>query len=871
MNYGKKNASKRQREITGKSAPKKKRAGVRIFKAIILSILLLCVIGVACGGIFLKKIIDDSPEVTPATVRPSGYTTFVYTQDGTELESLVAAGANRIYKTIDQIPEDLQHAFVAIEDERFYDHNGIDLQGILRAGIVGLTSGNFSEGASTLTQQLIKNNVFPNFLEEKTFLDRAERKLQEQYLAVQIEKQMDKQSILELYLNTINLGQSTLGVQAASKRYFDKEVNDLTLAESAVIAAITQNPTGYDPVINPEDNARRQKKVLGNMLAQGYITQEEHDAALAEPVYDQIQAVNAAVKEDISPYSYFVDSLIEQVINDLTDPEGLNYTPTQAYNALYSGGLSIYATQNLGMQQICDEEFSDQSNYPYRTGIGLDYRLTITRADGTVENFGSETMRQYLVDTTGDKYPLVFSSDDEVLEALNTYKAALNIQEGDTVDEKITLTPQPQASVVIMDQSTGEVKAMVGGRGSKEDSLSLNRATDSTRQPGSCFKILSTYAPALDSAGLTLANVEVDEKYYYNDIKHTQVKNWWGDYYKGPVTMREAIEQSMNVIAVKTLTKITPQVGYNYLENFGFTTLTPEDINQPTALGGITRGITNIEMTAAYAAIANKGVYQEPILYTKILDHDGNVLIDRTPKTRTVLQESTAALLTNAMEDVITGANGTGRKAQLTNMPVSGKTGTTNDNVDIWFSGYTPYLTCSVWGGYDSNMPLEDYETTWHLTLWQSIMERIHANAEKRNFDMPSSIEQKYVCKLTGKLAVTGSCPGYMEYFAPGTAPTQSCAGHGYSGSSSGNSSGSSSGSSENNNSNENGENSSGENSGGVNGQTGGETGGGETGGGTGGETGGETGGGQTGGETGGGQTGGGETGGEADPTVPTE
>ena len=318
MNYGKKKASKRQKQITSKSTMQGKRVTVRLLKGFILCVLAICIIGMIGGLIFVKRILDNSPDVTPDDVRPKGYTTIVYADDGaTELERFVEAGSNREYKSIDQIPVDLQHAFVAIEDERFYEHNGIDPQGILRAAITGITSGgDFSQGASTLTQQLIKNNVFPDFVNEETFYDRLERKIQEQFLALDIEKQMSKDEIMEAYLNTINLGQNTLGVQSASKRYFNKDVSELTLSECAVLASITQNPSLYNPITNPEDNARRRTEVLDRMLDQGYIDQAAYDEAMADDVYTRIQAVNAAIGED-SPYSYFVDALSEQVIDDL--------------------------------------------------------------------------------------------------------------------------------------------------------------------------------------------------------------------------------------------------------------------------------------------------------------------------------------------------------------------------------------------------------------------------------------------------------------------------------------------------------------------------------------------------------------------------
>ena len=272
VNYGKQNLSRRKTQISSKKRMKKKRVGVRFFKALVICILLLAVICVIGGAVLAKRIIDNTPNVTAEDIMPKGYTTTIVDQNGTEIETLKDSDSNRVFRSYDEIPEYLAHAFVAIEDERFFEHNGIDLQGILRAGVVGITNGfNFSEGASTITQQLIKNNVFPNFVSEKTLYDRVERKLQEQYLALQIEKEMSKKEILEAYMNTINLGQGCLGVQTAATRYFNKDVSELTLSECAVIAAITKNPTGYDPVTHPDANEKRRKTVLDNMLDQGWI------------------------------------------------------------------------------------------------------------------------------------------------------------------------------------------------------------------------------------------------------------------------------------------------------------------------------------------------------------------------------------------------------------------------------------------------------------------------------------------------------------------------------------------------------------------------------------------------------------------------
>ena len=353
MNYSKRKASKKQKEINSKSKMQKKRVGVRLFKGFLIFVILICIAGATAVGLFFKHVIDDAPEITAESIKPQGYSSTILADDGTTVTGKpTASGANRIYKTIDEIPVDMQHAFVAVEDSRFYEHNGFDLKGILRAGFVGITSGHFSQGASTITQQLIKNNVFPDFVNE-TETERVTRKIQEIYLSVQIEKMLDKDAILESYMNTINLGQNTLGVQSASLRYFGKDVSELTLSECATIAGITQSPGKYNPITNPEANAERRQKVLKHMLEQGYIDQTAYDEAMADDVYARIQTVNTQILEEKNITSYFNDALVEQLMDDLTSPDGLGYSATQAYNAIYGSGLTIFSTPNLTIQRLC--------------------------------------------------------------------------------------------------------------------------------------------------------------------------------------------------------------------------------------------------------------------------------------------------------------------------------------------------------------------------------------------------------------------------------------------------------------------------------------------------------------------------------------
>lgn len=786
MNYSKKGIKERQKSLHASSHKWSKKLLLAVMNLMVLGILAIGVIGASAGiGVF-KGIIDTAPSIENIDVTPTGFSTFVYDLEGNQIGKLIAQDSNRIPVAKDMIPENLAHAFVAIEDERFYEHNGIDIKGIIRAAYVGISNGfHFTEGASTITQQLLKNNVFTNWTKEDGFMDKIKRKIQEQYLAIELTKTMSKDDVLVNYMNTINLGQNTLGVQAASLRYFNKSVNTLTLSECAVIAGITQNPSKFNPISHPDNNAQRREKVLNNMLEQGYITQTEYDEAMADDVYSRIQIVNAEVEED-SVNTYFVDALTDDIMEDLMATG--NYTETQAYTLLYSGGLKIYATQDPHVQEICDEAFSNEENYPEGTRWQLSYELTTQDSNGNFKNYSTEMYRQYFKEMDSS-FNLLYSSQEAAYDAIEQYKAAVMEPGEEVYGENITLTPQPQVSIVIEDQSTGYVVAMVGGRGQKEASRTLNRATDSKRQPGSTFKIVAVYAPALDSAGLTLATVMNDAPFNYANGR--PVNNWWGSEYRGLNSLRTGIAQSMNIIAVKTLTQITPQLGFDYLKNFGFTTLVEReeitvggktqvfsDIQQSLALGGITKGVTNEELTAAYAAIANGGTYIKPKLYTKVLDHDGNVILDNTaPQSRQVIKETTAWLLTDAMVDVVT--SGTGASVNFGNMAIAGKTGTTSDYNDVWFSGYTPYYTASVWTGYDNNAKLQKGNGERNLAkkLWRAVMSKVHEDLPSQSFQVPSGIVTATVCSQSGKLPIPGLCDGTLktEYFAEGTVPTESC------------------------------------------------------------------------------------------------
>ena len=768
MNYGRKNAARKKWELTSRGTVMRR----KISSLALLIVLLLFVSGLGYVGYqgyrFVEKIIAEAPDINEIDATPSGYMSTVLDADGNVTAQLVGTGSNRVYVTLDEIPVDLQHAFVAIEDERFYDHNGIDLKGIARAVAKGVTTGHLTEGASTITQQLLKNNVFEGWTTEDSS-QRIERKLQEQYLAVELEKKVSKDWIMENYLNTINLGQNTLGVQAASRRYFGKDVSELTLSECAVIAGITQNPSKYNPISHPEDNAARREKVLLNMKDQGYIDDDQYQEALADPVYDRIQDNNTKWQSsDMNITSYFVDSLTEEIVQDLQDE--LDYSEAQAYKALYSGGLTIYSTQDPKIQKICDDQVNNDSNYSdIAKKVSFSYALSIQKPDGSVEHYSEQNLLSYYKKEY-ETYDLNYKSEASAQDAIDRYREAMISDGGTVLGENVTFTVQPQTSVTIIDQSTGQVKALVGGRGEKTASKTLNRASGVTRQPGSTFKMLSAYAPALESGKYTLATAVLDEPITYSSGQ--TVHNADGKY-RGYTSIREAIQDSVNVVAIKTVEDITPKTGYEMVKKFGISTLTKDDIVESLPLG--VGGVSNLELAAAFEVMPNGGKYKEPVLYTKILDQDGNVLLDKTPKTHTVIKDSTAYLLISAMEDVV--KYGTGKLADFGTMPIAGKTGTagtTEAARDAWFAGFTPYYTCVVWGGYDDYSELES--TKYPKILWNRIMGQLHEGLEYKDFEMPEDVQEYTVCATSGKIAIPGVCSKTVtEYFADGTEPEEKC------------------------------------------------------------------------------------------------
>ena len=794
MNYGKNEVTRKLRKSRSKTEKVANKLILLLIKLLFVLLAFLFVLGVSLGYGVFKGIIDSAPEIDVASIEPSGFATMVYDSEGNLTETLVKSGANRLEASYEELPQCLIDAFVAIEDVRFWTHKGIDFRAILRAAY-GILTNDPAGGGSTLTQQLIKNNIFAGGNED-TFGEKLERKIQEQYLAVQLEKTMDKKIILKNYLNTINLGNNTLGVKAAAKRYFDKDVSDLTLSEATVIAGITQNPTKFNPLSEKgrANNEDKRRIILQYMYEQGKITKEEQEEALADDVYSRIQNVDLVTKENQTPYSYFTDELTEQVMTALQEKKG--YTETQAYNLLYSGGLSIFTTQDPKLQKIVDEEINNPDNYDV-VYYSVDYRLSVQHEDGTTTHYSAESMKKYYRTDLGQNYYNgLFNTKEDAQKAVEGYKNAM-VKDTDTViGETAYYILQPQISFVLIDQKTGYVKAISGGRGDKEISRSLNRATNVLRQPGSAFKVITAFAPAIDTCGATLGTVYYDAPY---TVGSKTFRNWYSSKgYMGYSNIRDGIVYSMNIVAVRCLMEtVTPELGVEYARSFGITSLTDTDYNAATALGGITLGVSNLELTAAYATIANGGIYTKPVFFTKILDHDGKVILENEPETKRVLKDSTAFLLTDSLSQSMESSrmyaspgvnlNATSPAANIPGMSNAGKSGTTTSNNDIWFVGYTPYYTAGIWSGCDDNQKISAIgsSTSYHKIIWRKIMTRVHDGLADVGFEVPDSVEAVEICRKSGARPIPGVCENdprgsavYTEYFAKGTAPTEVCTHH---------------------------------------------------------------------------------------------
>ena len=665
----------------------------------------------------------------------------------TMYHTLFLDSENRIWADLEQIPKDLQKAVVAIEDKRFYTHKGVDWHGTARA-IFSTIFGGSVQGGSTITQQLVKNVTGDN-------QNTVKRKVMEIYRAQELEKRYEKDEILEAYLNEVYFGYSCYGVVTASLKYFNKDVSELSLAECASLIAITNNPSLYDPLQTDwglENNRTRQLLVLGAMLEQEKIDQAAYDAAKEENVvfsngYTILGGrvdVDTDKKDDTdtdggdeqpeeetetatSSQSYFTDAVIEDVAAALVEKYGLTDSTNpvtgkvttafdQGVNMVYGKGYKIYTTQNPDYQKIAEEVCTDTSNLPYTSSYTNSY---------------------------GEKE-----------------------------------TEQLQVGMTIVDPYTGYVVAMVGGAGVKQYDRGWNWAT-SARQCGSAIKPISVYAPALDDGTINGAS-SIDD--YPVMVLNGSVypKNANGRY-KGLTPLHTAIARSTNTCAVRVVQEYGTSRSYDFMTNkLGFTTLTSQDAQQVgnMGLGGLDRGVTTEEMAAAFAAFANEGIYTAPRTFVRVEDADGNVILENEAKASVAMKDTTAALMNSLLQEVING--GTGYEGRISGMHVAGKTGTTNNDQDRYFVGYTPYYSCAVWVGYVHNQRIVASGNP-AASMWQKVMSRIHADLPDKDFFSCSGLTYVKVCADSGLLATDScaeDCRGsrvYSALVAADNAPSAYC------------------------------------------------------------------------------------------------
>ncbi len=896
-----------------KNNTKKKK--ISIFRIVLVVLLIIIFISAGAVGGLVLGTIKNAPKIDPnKALTLLNEHSKIYDKNGNLIEKIQTKEFRTIVD-LNEISDNLESAVIAVEDERFRTHIGIDPKRIIGAFIDDIRAGEVVAGASTITQQLIKNLYLMEEVDREVLINDIKRKIKEAYLAIQLERYLSKDQILKAYLNTIFLGQNAYGVQEAAQTYFSKDASNLTIAESAMIAAIPKSTKTYTPyrrynlenvgeddyvvgyvevlgekyaAVFNEKALERQKIVLSQMKKLNMITEEQYQNALNEDMKKAVKP-GSSKNENIET-SYFSDYVKRKVVDDLIKENG--YSKEEAQNMLYTGGLQIYSTMDINLQAkvenvydnfvnifVSDIEKEDSpilikkkytsnnkliSLFDKNSNIIDEYKhivyykkdnllddnnnIIIEKGTYSITDSGNIVIKNNKINyrnldlsryyggyyTIDESKNLVTHSgylalkqenyevdkDNKQLIIKNTF--IVNNPDFYKIDKNENLiinsiylcldtkgVVQPQSSVVILDYRTGEVKALVGGRKIK-DRMALNRAVDSPRQPGSSIKPLSVYLPALDN-GFTAATI-IDDTPHYNKNGKLWPQNWYGalnsyqrqrkdDDYKGLVTVREAVELSINVASVKILERIGIDTSVEYLTRLGIineenpkedsfiTRMESSNSDEdyaPLALGGMRRGITPMKMTAAYSAIANRGIYTEPIVYTKVLDNNGNVILEKRPSKNTVVTPQVAYLMTDILRSAIT--NGTGNRAKLfnynTKIPVAGKTGTTQNQADAWFVGFTPYYAAGVWIGNDKPVAKLDSGSKYATMLWKEIMKQAHDGLPDKDFEKPQGFITKIICTESGKLA-TELCERdprgstvKSEIFIQGTEPREFCDTH---------------------------------------------------------------------------------------------
>ena len=712
-----------------------------------LSFIIALCVGLALLGAVIgiaKAFVDTAPTLDLAALDAQDKTSFIYDSEGNLITDYKGT-EDRIMVSIDEIPEMLQNAFIAVEDARFYEHNGVDVKRIVGALVANFTSGS-TQGGSTITQQLIKQTVLSS---EQSY----KRKLQEAYLAMELETRYTKKQILESYLNTIFLGGSYYGVRVAAYGYFGKSLDQLTLRECAMLAGLTRSPNYYNPRSNfytrntegsntPDITNNRTDYVLRQMRENGLITAQQYNAALDRSTASVLEKSPAST--DMYAYPHYVEYAISDVVDTFLDLNGLEDTSANRYameNKLRTGGYSVYLCLDTEIQEIVEDTLANWSSYP---------RLR--------------------------------DPSDKVYQSRNA-------------DGTYTEIEQPQAAACVFDYRTGELKAIVGGRYKPTTRKTLNRASGMTMPVGSSIKPLTVYAPAID-LGASPASIAYNMPVPISGWKDSSGKDSWpknygGGGYKGPQSFRSALRNSYNTAAAQILmTYVGVSRSVEYLHLMG---IPDKNINaDPFGLALGSSGLTPVQMAVAFGTIANKGVYQQPLSFSRIVDSNGNVVVDmhQQQDRHQVFKPSTAYLVVDMLKEAV--QSGTGTKAKISSQVVAGKTGTNSDSKGVFFAGMTGWYSGSVWIGHDNYKALSSKATGGNAAapLWQSFMEKIHKakNLDPREIidGTPSdyNLVRVTTCGVSGQLA-TDACyndvNGYKtitDYWSADSVPTAYCSMH---------------------------------------------------------------------------------------------
>lgn len=681
---------------------KRKRNIAKMIKRIILIIFLVSILFVLIGaGVFAGIFFSDKFAMSKEDLLISNSNTFVYDSEG-NLKRELSGDENRKIVSLGDMPTYLPNAFIAIEDERFYEHHGIDVKRTGAATVTYLFNrGSSSFGGSTITQQLIKNITNDKDDEGQAGI---QRKVREMSRAYQIEKIISKSQILELYLNIIYLGgggKNICGVEVASEYYFSKSAKDLTIAESAFLAGINHSPNNYNPFIEDAELDKinkRTKTVLDKMLELNMISQDEYNTAVEE--VDNGLPFNEGKTADATDMSYHMVAAINQVVDQLVEEKGMSYE--YAKGRLYGGGYRLYTTEVPSIQSRMQEEYAKDR-----------YIISASKVEGA----------------------------------------------------------HSQSAMVIMDYHNGNVVGCMGGLGTDVNAIGLNRI-NSPRQPGSSIKPIASISPGIETGIITAATVYDDSPTYFGNYKPNNAGG-----YLGLITVRKAIEVSSNVVEVKIMSELGPENSIKFLKQFGLEHIDEEkDNGLALVLGGITNGVTPLEMAGAYSTIANGGEYITPTFYSKLVDSQGNTVLTPKQEKRRVISEQTAYIVKSILKSPVTGSAGTATNCKIRGMDVGAKTGTTDDNYDRWLCGITPYYVGATWFGFDEPEYIDAYGNP-SATIWSAIMDDIHEDLPSKSFDVPSGIVTARICTDSG-MSATGSCTHtVVEEFVAGTVPA-ACNGH---------------------------------------------------------------------------------------------